>query len=201
MGRRYLAENSTCRSASLDQNPPVGLLVVTGPPGAGKSTVAEALAHRFEPSVLVAGDDLFAFLRRGAIQPWLAESDHQNTVVTRAAAAAAGTFASGGFHVIYDGVIGPWYVATFAEAVGLESFDYVVLLPSEERCVARVASRLDHGFTDEDATRHMHRQFASRWPASVDARHILVEPPDGVDETARLILDEARAGRLDYRTP
>jgi len=45
------------------------LLVITGPPGAGKSTVARILAERVEPSVLVEGDSFFAFLARGAIPP------------------------------------------------------------------------------------------------------------------------------------
>lgn len=44
-------------------------MVVTGPPGAGKSTVARILADRVEPSVLVEGDSFFAFLARGAIPP------------------------------------------------------------------------------------------------------------------------------------
>jgi len=42
------------------------LLVVTGPPGAGKSTVARLVTDRFEPSALVEGDAFFAFLARGA---------------------------------------------------------------------------------------------------------------------------------------
>ncbi|HEV6952732.1 MAG TPA: hypothetical protein VKY86_05715 [Promicromonospora sp.] len=50
---------------------PTGLLLVTGPPGSGRSTVTAALAELWEPSVLVEGDAFFAFLRRGAISPWL----------------------------------------------------------------------------------------------------------------------------------
>src|SRR4051812_7372715 len=38
---------------------PGSLLVVTGPPGAGKSTVAKLLAASAEPSVLVEGDAFF----------------------------------------------------------------------------------------------------------------------------------------------
>lgn len=53
------------------------LLVVTGPPGAGKSSVARILADSFDQSVLVEGDAFFAFLARGAIEPWLPESGHR----------------------------------------------------------------------------------------------------------------------------
>ena len=45
------------------------LLVVTGPPGAGKSTVASMLAERVVPSVVVRGDDFFAHLHEGATLP------------------------------------------------------------------------------------------------------------------------------------
>jgi dephospho-CoA kinase len=60
------------------------LVVVTGPPGAGKSVVARALADRFNPSVLVEGDAFFAFLASGRVDPWLPESQQQNEVVIRA---------------------------------------------------------------------------------------------------------------------
>ena len=104
----------------MGDNRPMGsLLVVTGPPGAGKSTVAAILAHRDEPSALVAGDAFFAFLARGAIPPWLPESRGQNEVVTQAAGAAAGRYASGGYATVYDGVVGPWFLPTFAAATML----------------------------------------------------------------------------------
>jgi 2-phosphoglycerate kinase len=50
------------------------LVVITGPPGAGKSSVAEHLADSFTPSALVAGDSFFAMIKQGYIMPWLPES-------------------------------------------------------------------------------------------------------------------------------
>jgi energy-coupling factor transporter ATP-binding protein EcfA2 len=46
------------------------LIVVTGPPGAGKTTVTRALSGLFKPSALVAGDQFFAFIDQGYIAPW-----------------------------------------------------------------------------------------------------------------------------------
>jgi energy-coupling factor transporter ATP-binding protein EcfA2 len=61
------------------------LVVVTGPPGAGKSTVARALSGLFEASALVAGDDFFAFIDRSFIAPWTTEAHDPNTIVIEAA--------------------------------------------------------------------------------------------------------------------
>ena len=94
------------------------VIVVTGPPGAGKSTVAEQLADLLHPSALVTGDDFFGFLRNGAISPWRAEAHEQNIAVTEAAAAASGRMA-GHCDVVYDGVVGPWFIEIFSAAAGL----------------------------------------------------------------------------------
>ena len=75
--------------------------------------------RRANQSVLVQGDAFFSFLASGAIEPWLPAPNDQNTVVTKAAASAAGAFATGGFTTVYDGVVGPWFLATFGAATGL----------------------------------------------------------------------------------
>lgn len=171
------------------------LLVVTGPPGAGKSALARALVDRFDPGVLVEGDAFFGFLRRGLVPPWRPGAESQNVTVIEAAAAAAGRYASGGFSVVYDGVVGPWFLPRFAAAAGVDRLDYVVLLPSVERCVARVAGRKGHGFTDEAATRHMHEQFSM---AVLDKRHVVIDPPDDVGAVAELVLSALASGRLGF---
>jgi cytidylate kinase len=147
----------------------VSLLVVSGPPGAGKSTVAALVADRLPRSVLIAGDAFFDFLRQGAIEPWRPESHLQNEVVVEAAAAATGRFARE-YATVYDGVMGPWFVDAFLAASGLDALDYVVLLPDVEVCVERVMTRDGHGFRNEEAARKMHHEFSR---CELDERHLL----------------------------
>jgi hypothetical protein len=171
------------------------LVAITGPPGAGKSTVAGLLADEFEKSALIEGDAFFGFLARGAIEPWLPAAHRQNEVINRAAATAAGGYVAGGYITVYDGVLGPWFLADFAAATTLDYLHYAVLLPSVERCVAQVAGRTGHEFTDEAATRHMHQEFAG---AGLDQRHVLADLSGPADETAAEVLKRIRNGRLRY---
>jgi adenylate kinase family enzyme len=173
------------------------LLLITGPPGAGKSTVSRAIAKASPQSVFVEGDSFFGFLATGSIAPWLREADQQNQIVTQAAASAAGQYASGGYLTVYDGIVGPWFLRTFASASGLEELHYVILLPPVETCVERVATRVDHAFADEAATRHMHEEFVA---ADIEPRHVL-SPPDHVEDVVRTVLSALEAGSLRYRTP
>jgi energy-coupling factor transporter ATP-binding protein EcfA2 len=185
------------------------LLVVTGPPGAGKSTVAGLVAGLVgrpvgqEPDdvALVPGDLFFSFRQRGGLPPWLPAAHEQNAVGIRAAAATAGLFAASGATVVYDGVVGPWFLPLFAAEVARQGLaparhlHYAVLLPSLGDCRRRVAGRAGHGFTDDDATARMHHEFAS---AEVPPRHVLADPRGAPADVAALVLDRYAAGFLRY---
>lgn len=149
-------------------------------------------------SAFVEGDSFFRFLAGGSIAPWLPAANQQNQTVTRAAASAAGQYVSGGYFTVYDGIVGPWFLQTFAAATGLKELHYVVLMPPVATCVDRVANRLNHAFTDEAATRHMHEEFAS---ADIDPRHVLLAPPDQVEDVVQAVLSAVDGGSVLYQTP
>lgn len=173
------------------------LVVVTGPPGAGKSSVSEELAKRWKPSALVPGDAFFGMIKRGYILPWLPQAQRQNAVIIEAAAAAAGRLCEICF-VVYEGVVGPWLLPTFVRATGLADLHYVALLPPLDVCIERVRSRVGHGFSDPAVTRDLHRQFAA---AVIDARHVIKESDSHPAELAEMIKGELGRGTFRYSSP
>ena len=168
--------------------------MITGPPGAGKSSVSEQLANQFEPSALVAGDSFFAMIKQGYILPWLPQSRRQNTVIIEAAAAAAGRLTDI-CSVVYEGVLGPWLLPTFVRAAGLPHIHYVILLPPLEVCLKRVQGRVDHGFGELSVTRDLYEQFAN---AVVETRHLITEAADHPAQLAELISRRLGDGQFRY---
>jgi predicted kinase len=109
--------------------PPGTLLLLTGSPGCGKTTVAPLVADRHVPSACLDLDWFFAKLRRGAMEPWRKEAHAQNRVVLRAAAEAVAAFAEGGYFTVGEGILYPFMLDLFVAACephGL-TIDYAVL--------------------------------------------------------------------------
>jgi hypothetical protein len=123
------------------------MVIVTGPPGAGKT-------------------------------------ERQNAVVTDAIVAAASAFAVGGYVVIVDGIVGPWFLDRYEAAAwraDLALHD-VVLRPDEATTVARARARTDHPLRASGPVVTMHRAFADLGPHE---RHVI--------DTSRQTADETRA--------
>ncbi|MCI3135598.1 AAA family ATPase [Phenylobacterium aquaticum] len=116
------------------------LIIVTGPPGAGKSTLARAVAKAWPgPAALhLHSDDLWTYFVKGYIPPWTPASADQNRVVMEAMAVQAATLAAGGYPVAFDGIVGTWFLPPFREAADRTgvALDYLVLRPDRETTIA-----------------------------------------------------------------
>lgn len=170
------------------------VIVVTGPPGAGKSTVAEHLAQLLHLSAVVAGDDFFGFLRNGALDPWRPEAHEQNTVVLEAAAVATGRFAAH-CEVVYDGVLGPLVPGGFhggsrvAAAPLRRALATIAGVPSAGRCPsgARLTDVTSPARTWQESRR-----------AQLDPRHVLTDHGHGSADVARALSEQLLGRAIRY---
>ena len=120
------------------------VLILTGPPGVGKTTVGRILTERSERGVHLEVDHFFFFIRSGLIDPWEPESAAQNEVAMRAAAAAAARYAEAGYTTIFDGIVVPrWTLGVIRETIEAAGLPvaYAVLRAPQSECLARFVER------------------------------------------------------------
>ena len=136
--------------------------LITGIPGAGKTTTAAALAGRFPRGAHISGDQVQNLIVSGNVPPnpfGDAESERQIDLCIRNQCLLAASFRAEGFAVVIDYVIASEArLRNYLELLPDEPIGLVVLAPSIAVARARDRERPDkHVLT---AWEHLHDQLA-----------------------------------------
>jgi chloramphenicol 3-O-phosphotransferase len=130
---------------------PVGVLLITGPAGAGKSAAADLWATRqTRPTAHIELDDVREFIKSGLADPrdgWSPATAQQHAIARANCADMARRYVAEGITcVITDAIFPLWESVNYAgwsQALGETPHAMIVLLPSYEAVAARNARR--HG--------------------------------------------------------
>ena len=168
------------------------VVVVTGPPGAGKSTAANHLVTWATRGVLLDGDAFFDSVKAGWVAPWLPASSAQNETVIDALGAAAARFARGSYMVVVDGILGPWFLERFSAEI-TAPLHYVVVRPNRNAAFARAAARPPRPGDSAEAVAKMYDEFEA---LGVYERCVVDNSMQILDETVRAIAEGLERGRF-----
>jgi predicted kinase len=139
------------------------VLIVTGPPGVGKTTAADILVARSSRAVHLESDSFFRFIRSGYLEPWRRESHAQNRIVMEIVAQAAAAYAAAGYFTVLDGIVIPgWFLEPLREALidAGQPVAFAVLRAPLSACRARAESRARAPLDDPAALEQLWRSFA-----------------------------------------
>jgi predicted kinase len=170
------------------------VLILTGPPGVGKTTTAAILAERVSPAVHLEADAFFRFIRSGYVEPWKSESHDQNRLVMSVVAEAAAAYARAGYFTIVDGIVIPrWFLDPLRDglrAAGL-GVAYAVARAPLPVCEARLRER--EGLLDRSAIARLWEEFENLGDLESNAIDVAgLGPGEAADAIARALAE----GRL-----
>jgi len=172
-----------------------GLVIVTGPPGAGKTTVSRLLAERFERGVCLDGDAFWQFIRTGWIAPWEPASQRQNGTVIDAVSRAALTYVRDGYGVVVDGIVSPSLLDRFVDEARRDEVElrYVVLRPDREVTRQRAVGRGAPWLTETGPIDVLYELFSSLGSYE---QNVFDSSDLSAEETERLLWSDLESGRF-----
>ena len=138
------------------------ICLITGPAGAGKSSVSKELAKKFEKSVVIDTDYLRHMIVGGLIRPWPwnEEVKNQTFLAVKNACMLASNFLEAGFNVIINDVASKTLLEEYMKFLP-KNLKIFLLFPTLEALMKRFDTR---GIDEElrKRTPELHEKFTKR---------------------------------------
>lgn len=116
------------------------LYIITGPAGAGKSTVSRRIAETKKKSALIEGDDIYGQIKGGYIDPW--EEGNYLDTFWKLCLSQMKIYLEDGFDVVFNYIISPDQLAMIKNAFPDAKIVFAVIMVDAEELLRRDSERL-----------------------------------------------------------
>lgn len=183
-------------------NPPFAL-ILSGPPGAGKTTLSSLVAEEYSLSTVFEADSLWNGVVCGLIDPWASEALDQNRVLVRTSLRAGACLSEGGYATVLSLHATPQSMCEMAREITdfVVPVHYIVLRPSLAACLDRCARREGDprhqgALSDVEAIRHLYADYAELGGYE---RFVLDTSALSISESVALICEAMARGTFRIR--